>query len=275
MYLNDFLKTYNGKKNVGQATRNIYQGECVSLFSRYAYEVLNVGVLDSVGDVCFGGGKTSFPGAKHFWLNFEKSDLPKWFDKVPYSKGMKVQAGDVFVEDGNYGHIGMALGGYDGSGYDVIDQNGKVSRGVAVYKRAYKSNLFGFLRPKPEYSKKLFANLPQPVDRNEAVNQIENTTNLNVRNKPNGDRVNPSGQYLDAGYYNVIQIFLGDDYTWYEIEKDRWVAGVKGVIYLPSSKIDYKKMYEELKIENEKLLKVIEDAKTSSLATTKILDGSL
>ena len=32
--------------------------------------------------------------------------------------------------------------------------------------------------------------------------------------------------YIDLGYYNIISTKNNDGYTWYEIEKNRWVANV-------------------------------------------------
>ncbi len=267
MYLNDFVNLYKNKKNIGQATRNIYPGECVSLFNRYAWEVLGVGVKDSVGDIAFGGGRTTFPGAKHFWLNFEKSDLPKWFDKVLYKKGMKIQVGDVFVENGNYGHIGMALGGYDNSGFDVIDQNGQTSKTVKVYKRTYKSYLFGFLRPKAEYLKKLYADLPEPIDKNVDVNQIScDGSKINCR-VSGGLKADIIG-YMTKGFYNVIRTAEADGYKWYEVESNKWCAQVSGVVYYPKEN-----ELEELKKENEMLKSIIDAATISSNKTSSVLES--
>ena len=48
--------------------------------------------------------------------------------------------------------------------------------------------------------------------------------NLNCREAPSL-KGNILG-YIDLGYYNIISTKNNDGYTWYEIEKNRWVANV-------------------------------------------------
>jgi len=72
-----------------------------------------------------------------------------------------------------------------------------------------------------------------PVERNENVNQIETTdSTLRIRTKPglDGEIVG----HVQLGYYNVLDEKENDCYTWYEIEKDRWVANIT-TNYLPST----------------------------------------
>ena len=62
-----------------------------------------------------------------------------------------------------------------------------------------------------------------PVQRNDAVDQVEVLIeDLNVRTKPSihGDSLG----YATKGIYNIHDVGKAGDYTWYEIEPDRWVA---------------------------------------------------
>lgn len=72
-----------------------------------------------------------------------------------------------------------------------------------------------------------------PVPRNTKVDQLEILIDdLNVRTKPSvyGDSLG----FATKGIYNVLDVGKAGDYTWYEIEKDKWVAySEKWAIYYP------------------------------------------
>lgn len=66
--------------------------------------------------------------------------------------------------------------------------------------------------------------LPNPVERNDKVDQIEVLiTNLRCRTQPVLDKNNVIG-FAKVGYYNLINKTSDGTYMWYEIEKDKWVA---------------------------------------------------
>lgn len=66
--------------------------------------------------------------------------------------------------------------------------------------------------------------LPNPVERNSNIDQIEVLiTNLRCRTQPVLDKNNVIG-FAKVGYYNLINKTSDGTYTWYEIEKDKWVA---------------------------------------------------
>ena len=79
-----------------------------------------------------------------------------------------------------------------------------------------------------------------PVARNPKVNQLEiRIDDLNVRTKPSiyGDSLG----FATKGIYNVLDVGKAGDYTWYEIEQDKWVAySDKWAVYLPKedTKVD-------------------------------------
>ena len=79
---------------------------------------------------------------------------------------------------------------------------------------------------------------PKPVERNEKVWQVEVVADqLRIRETPslNGNQL----FIADKGIYNVIQSKEADNYVWYEIEKDRWIATNEG-----NWTIDYPKKLE-------------------------------
>jgi len=80
-----------------------------------------------------------------------------------------------------------------------------------------------------------------PVKRDKSRNQIKVLTNeQNVRDHD----LNIVG-IAPSGYYNVIGSFV-DDYTWYEVEVDRFIAGVNGrVEYLEAEGGEIEKLRKE------------------------------
>lgn len=66
--------------------------------------------------------------------------------------------------------------------------------------------------------------LPNPVEKNDKVDQVEVLiNNLRCRTQPILDKNNVIG-FAKVGYYNLINKTSDGTYTWYEIEKDKWVA---------------------------------------------------
>lgn len=99
-----------------------------------------------------------------------------------------------------------------------------------------------------------------PVKRDESKDQIEVVaTILNVRKKPSlkGETLG----FATVGIYNILSKANADNYTWYEIEKDKWIAYNKEWEHLLPKKeneVDIlKKQLEEEKKKNEVLNKQI------------------
>lgn len=89
----------------------------------------------------------------------------------------------------------------------------------------------GFIYPPVEFS--TFAT--NSVDRNPAADQVEVALDiLNVRTGPSTDYKRLG--YAERGFYNVRKIQEGGTYTWYEVESDKWIAGVSGVTFYPKEK---------------------------------------
>ena len=65
--------------------------------------------------------------------------------------------------------------------------------------------------------------LPKPVERNKDFDQLEVTEpQLNVRLDHTTSA--QSIGFCPVGIYNIVSIYNGGDYIWYEIEKGKWVA---------------------------------------------------
>lgn len=89
----------------------------------------------------------------------------------------------------------------------------------------------GFIYPPVQFSE--FA--ADAVERNSNVDQI--AVNLDILNVRSGAGTNYARLgYAQRGFHNVLRIQEGGEYRWYEIEKNKWIAGVQGTEYLPKEK---------------------------------------
>lgn len=85
-----------------------------------------------------------------------------------------------------------------------------------------------------------------PVERNKERAQIKvSDSSLRVRTKPS-----LSGDiycHAEEGYYDVLSVSDADGYTWYEIEKGLYCAGVKGAVaYYAGSDSDIDDLFRQL-----------------------------
>ena len=166
----------------------------------------------------------SYTNAKEWLKNFREPWEVKGLD-------YKVQAGDIVVYDGEYGHVQFmetnSMFSEYASGNPNSFKNGKLDE-------YYNKTILGYLH---------FPLSPvEPVERNTSVNQIQTTdAELRIRTKPSLSAEIVG--YVQLGFYNVLDIKENDGYTWYKIAKDRWCASVS-TIYLPSDETDIIKEIE-------------------------------
>lgn len=152
-------------------------------------------------------------------------------------KGLNVKRGDKVVK-------GQALGRMGNSGYSFGNhlhfeiRKGANDRAHVVNPMDYcmLENRNVIVSPQSLYYDEIKyreTSIGTPVPRNTKVNQLEILIdNLNVRTRPSiyGDRLG----YATKGIYNVHDVAKAGDYTWYEIEEDKWVAySEKWALYLP------------------------------------------
>ena len=157
----------------------------------------------------------SYPNAKDWLENYRDPWIPIT------DPNYKPVAGDILVYDGEHGHVIFMETDTMTSEYRKGDPNSFRNAKIGDYK----GKLLGVLH---------YPYQPiNPVERNENVTQIETTdSTLRIRTKPSldGEIVG----HVQLGYYNVLDEKENDGYTWYEIEKDRWVANIT-TNYLPST----------------------------------------
>ena len=124
------------------------------------------------------------------------------YNTVKVSKGDKVKRGDVLFYMGNTGY---SNGGH--VHFEVRD----------------KSNTK--INPQPYLDADLpkEVELPQPVERNTSVEQlqvIESQLNVRLDHSTSAQSIG----FCPVGIYNIVSTYKDNKYTWYEIEKNKWVA---------------------------------------------------
>lgn len=162
MYLNEFFSLYNGKRldvdNAGSATNKF---QCVDVIKAYCNKVFGVPVSSMSG----------YGDAWEYYDNFsKKTAITPYFNKIAYSSGMKIQAGDIVCWDKSInksgaGHVAVATGSNSSSGFTSFDQNFPSGSPCGYVIHSY-SKVKGVLRPK-DYSKVVkqgnSQSYPQPV----------------------------------------------------------------------------------------------------------------
>ncbi|MBQ7203443.1 MAG: CHAP domain-containing protein [Eubacterium sp.] len=136
MTFDEFVKRYNNKAVDYDGTSGV---QCVDLAKLYIAKVIGA-TPQSIGD------------AYCYYDDYEDTYLKKYFDRIPYKKGVKPQQGDLVVwgkyynGSSRYGHIAIATGEATGSYLYTYDENYGVKKMHKV-KHNYKG-LSGYLRPK-------------------------------------------------------------------------------------------------------------------------------
>ena len=137
MTLEEFVKTYNGKK---VDFDGVYGAQCVDLFRQYVKDVY--GIKEHTGGCATSGG------AKDLYLDYPKMEKEKKYFIRTATKLPK--EGDVVIWDSSstnkYGHVAICLGKL-GSSILVFEQDGFKQDGAKINIRS-KDNLLGVLRKK-------------------------------------------------------------------------------------------------------------------------------
>ena len=96
--------------------------------------------------------------------------------------------------------------------------------------------------------------LPKPVEPNNKIDQVEVIVDkLRARTSPKIASNNIIG-FAKKGYYNILDTFMDDKYTWYEVEQDKWVADNGSYL-----KIHHAKIEESPKTENKPISETKEE----------------
>lgn len=174
----------------------------------------------------------SYTHAKDWLKNYRDPWEVKGVDYIPVENDIAVFAGDL-------GHVAF-IEKVEGdrallSQYKNGDEN-SFSTYSWKYGTSYTGPLLGYLHCP-------YGGV-EPVSRDNSVDQIQTSDpTLRIRTKPSLNGVIVG--HVQMGYYNVLSKTEADNYTWYQISKDRWCADIT-TKYLPaSSEDDFIKKIEE------------------------------
>lgn len=228
----EFRDKYNGKYLDYDGS---YGCQCWDLAQYYFTECL--GVPDWVLGGCDIVSNMLYPP--------KRNDLDIYFDEVDTHK---MREGDVIIWE--YGHIAI-YDNYTNDNCYCFSQNPNPCEVIPINKGGI--HAFRLKGTKPS--------ITPNVKRDETKDQVEViATELNVRTNPSlsADILG----FASVGYYNVLEIVEADNYKWFKIAEDNYIAyNSEWENYLPVT--DYKKLYmealKEIETLENKITKAIED----------------
>ena len=164
-----------------------------------------------------------------------------WFKETGMPTGDVLREGSIAVFDGNCGHVAFIERKIDETHALITESNYDANKKLRNWKYWRKREV-ELIVGKATLSGvgKLLGYIYLPIEdvdirtsRDKTKNQVEVSPGmLNVRTTPGGDLYRP-GCYCPAGIYNVLDMTIKDDTTWYKIDEDCWIAQVEEVEYLP------------------------------------------
>lgn len=204
-----------------------YGGQCWDLFALFCQEYCNY---------IFGCPFTGY--VEDLWYHFEELHLDYYFEKIPFEKYHELQDGDwlIWVKRTNplcwisdSSHIAMFRKYNDGNPEQniILTQNpGCTHQQVADF-----LGFVGALRPKCYIHEEIIKpaveldkSLPNPVKEDKDVPQLKVTCNDTMRVRKSDSLDAEILGFAKEGFYNILNIVISSDYTWFEVEKDKWIA---------------------------------------------------
>ena len=203
-----------------------------------------------------GGGIAFQSDEKVMYADGREDYMTLWtgHDNKPPKVGTKFKQGEVYSHMGTAGgvakhcHLEVQVGKFIMPTKYVRNDYGnvyKLDNAIAPYKALFlhKDDLIKYSpytwTVEPTY-------VGTPVKRDEYKNQLQViATVLNARKTPElkGTRLG----FINPGIYDIISSKSNDDYTWYEVEKNMWIAYNKDwEIILPKSKTEVDILKEEI-----------------------------
>lgn len=207
MTFNEFYQGVNGKS---LDYDGLYGYQCVDLIKVYL-------------DWCFEIKPGAWGNAKDYWNNLNKANMSDYFYKVPNTRDLVVQRGDIVVwgaMSGNpYGHIAIGLSG-DINHFTSLDQNWGSNYVREIYHNY--DRVLGVLRPKDQ-SKLL------------GVKSMSNLkgkylTMDELRNLPDNTKVKVEGNFLIHNYPIVaVGAKVAQNRRGFRMNFDGWVETNTGL----------------------------------------------
>lgn len=191
------------------------------------------------------GCGTDSTKAKYVYVQYDKLGyigLHYHLDSINVKNGQKVNENTVIGKTGMTGNttgIHLHYGWYK----------------IAEHKKAFNSRKWEDFEA---YNYSGDVKVTPVVDRNESINQIKVVASqLRVRTEHNTTST-AIGYAVVNGIYNCYETYKDANYTWYRIADNQWIAS-DGTWVEVLEVIDYKKLYEELKVTTNNMQKTIMD----------------
>jgi hypothetical protein len=199
-----------------------YGGQCWDLFALFCQEY--IGFYFS----CLWTGYV-----EDFWYHFDELHLGVYFEQIPPEKYHELQDGDwlIWVKRTNQNcwitnssHIGMFRKYNDTNPEQniILHQTPNGNPNCTHQQVADFLGFVGALRPKCYITQD--KNLPNPVEENKEVDQFKVNCNdtmfVRLDHKTSGESIGLARE----GFYNILNRCDDDGYTWFEVEKNKWIA---------------------------------------------------
>jgi surface antigen len=219
-----------------------FKGQCTWYAYYRAYEITGY-------YPCYNNRATKTNGysnAKKWYKNYKEPYYP-----IPVDKGYIPVVGDIIVFNGNYGHVAVIETDEGEGEYLVSQYNSNYSEEFSIEHWYTDGRLNGTGDPIGY----LHFGKVDTQEQDNSKNQIYVSTNLqNIRYEADINSLVVGCS--DIGYYNVVKTITTENYTWYQIGFNEFIAGVKNrVLFIPkTTETDYKKKYSELKKKIKEIL---------------------
>ena len=149
-------------------------------------------------------------------------------DKFTRGEPMFIEGNDGNAT-GNHFHISVSASKYVSGGWQKNNKGAWVIKGNPIKPEDaffIDQDFTQILNSRGLTFKNLIKYVTTPVLRDRTKKQIEVIVDeLRVRKSPYGEILG----YANIGVYDVLEEQIGNDYTWYKIDNDMWIAGNTGV----------------------------------------------
>ena len=249
-------KDYPIDESCGSAGRDYFYCPCNEVIIKRIFGVGASGTntiwMESTSQVVLANNKESFVTIMVTHPNDDTLKGIKVGDK--YKRGAAMfREGNDGNATGNHFHISVSASKYVSGGWQQNNKGAWVIKGNPVKpEEAFfvDTDFTQIIDRKNLNFKNLVKTLGTPVLRNELVDQIEVlVNNLRVRKTPNGEILG----YINMGIYNVLDIENVDNYIWYKIDEDMWIASNEGdwTIFYEATDNLIDEVEEEMEEENQ------------------------
>ena len=249
-------KDYPIDESCGSNAKDYFYCPCDEMIVKRIYGVGGKGTntiwLESTSKVLLANGKESYVTIMVIHPEDDTLKNIKKGDKYKRGEKMFVEGSDG-NSTGNHFHISVSAAKYVSGGWEENNKGAWVIKGKPIKPEDafwLDENFTKVSNSRGLTFKKLPKYIGSPVERDETKTQIEViATELRARKKPNGEVLG----FINVGVYNIFDMALDKDYTWFEVEEGVWIA---------SKENEWTKLYSS--VEKPKQEEIIVDGNVSS-----------